>query len=125
MERYFRRFGAGLGIRFGKEMYKYNGVPVGLIMCAHGGTSMKQWEPSTGEKRDLPIKSSMVTDSFYGSMMRRLEAAGGRVKALLWYQGESDAADRAQAAAFKKRFLPPRRCEPISGSLRCRSCTRN
>jgi len=105
MERYFRRFGAGLGIRFGKEMYKYNGVPVGLIMCAHGGTSMKQWEPPAGAKRELPSESSMTSDSFYGSMMRRLAATGGRVKAVLWYQGESDAADRAQAAAFKKRFL--------------------
>ena len=30
-------------------------------------------------------------DSLYGGMLRRFELAGGRVKGVLWYQGESDA----------------------------------
>lgn len=95
-ERYFREFGAGLGISFGKAMKEYSKVPIGLLMCAHGGTDMEQWDPA-----GLPDGGR----SLYGSMLRRMSAVGGKVKACLWYQGESDAADRNKAAAFKGRFV--------------------
>jgi sialate O-acetylesterase len=77
-----RKKGAGLGLSFAEEMLRRTGVPVGLIPCAHGGTSMSQWDPALKDKGG---------DSLYGSMFRRVEAAGGKVKGLLWYQGESDA----------------------------------
>ncbi|MFK7694439.1 sialate O-acetylesterase [Paenibacillus sp. HJGM_3] len=74
--------GAGLGVTFGKEILKETGVPVGLVMCAHGGTCMQQWDPDG---------LSQGGQSLYGSMIRRVQAVGGKVKGLLWYQGESDA----------------------------------
>jgi sialate O-acetylesterase len=74
--------GAGLGIAFAKEMVKRTGRPVGLIASAHGGTSMAQWDPALREKGG---------ESLYGSMCKQVEAAGGRVRGVLWYQGESDA----------------------------------
>src|SRR5262249_27187595 len=58
------------------------GVPIGLIACAHGGTSMAQWDPS---KKDDGGRS------LYGSMMRQFRLAGGKVKGVLWYQGEAEA----------------------------------
>src|SRR5262249_22529403 len=54
----------------------------GLVICAHGGTSMAQWNPA---RKDEGGKS------LYGSMMRQFQLAGGKVKGVLWYQGESDA----------------------------------
>lgn len=96
IERYFRNFGAGLGISFGKEMYRYNQVPVGLLMSAHGGTSMEQWDPREMDKEGY---------SLYGSMLRRIASIGGKVKAILWYQGESDAVDQVKAEAFKLSFI--------------------
>ena len=89
-----RRKGAGLGLPFAVEMLKRTGVPVGLIPCAHGGTSMDQWDPALRDQGG---------ESLYGSMLRRFHAAGGSVRGVLWYQGESDANPRA-AGAFRQKF---------------------
>jgi sialate O-acetylesterase len=86
--------GAGLGLPFAAEMVRLTGVPVGLIPCAHGGTSMDQWDPA---------KKNLVGDSLYGSMYRRIQAMGGRVAGILWYQGESDATEKA-APLYKEKF---------------------
>jgi sialate O-acetylesterase len=77
-----RNKGAGLGLPFAVAMVEATGVPVGLVACAHGGTSMEQWNPS---------KKGEGGNSLYGSMLRQVKLAGGKVKGVLWYQGESDA----------------------------------
>ena len=77
-----RKKGAGLGLPFAVEMLSRTGTPIGLIPCAHEGTSMAQWSPTLKDKEG---------ESLYGSMFRRVQAAGGQVKGMLWYQGESDA----------------------------------
>ena len=79
-------------------MVEATGVPIGLVICAHGGTSMEQWNPA---KKDEGGKS------LYGSMLRQFQLAGGKVKGVLWYQGESDAngeASKAYAQVFA-RFI--------------------
>ena len=90
----FREHGAGLGIRFGKELYKALQVPIGLIVCSHGGTSIEQWDPSLKNKGG---------DSMYGSMYRRVQVCGGNVKGMLWYQGESNA-NPETCDAYKQRM---------------------
>lgn len=90
-----RKKGAGLGLPFAIEYEKRTGVPVGLLPCAHGGTSMAQWNP------DLKAQGG---DSLYGSTIRRAELIGGKVKGILWYQGESDANPTA-APLFEKKFV--------------------
>ncbi len=90
-----RSDGAGLGLPFAAAMVEATNVPVGLVICAHGGTSMEQWSPS---KKDQGGKS------LYGSMLRQVKLAGGKVKGVLWYQGESDASEKA-APAFSRAFV--------------------
>ena len=63
-------------------MVESTGVPIGLIASAHGGTSMEQWNPA---------KKEQGGNSLYGSMLRQVKLAGGKVRGVLWYQGESDA----------------------------------
>ena len=87
--------GAGLGLPFAREMARRSGRPVGLIPCAHGGTSMTQWDPALRDQGG---------QSLYGAMYRRFLAAGGNVRGVLWYQGESDA-NPDDAPKFLGRFL--------------------
>lgn len=77
-----RKKGAGLGLTFAATMADATKIPVALVSVAHGGTSMLQWDPA---------KKSEGGASLYGSMIRQIELAGGKVKGVLWYQGESDA----------------------------------
>ncbi|MAF65410.1 MAG: sialate O-acetylesterase [Planctomycetes bacterium] len=72
----------GPGFSFGLDMQRRAGVPQGLIPCAHSGTSMQQWDPAEVE---------LGGASLFGAMIRRLRHAGGRVKGVIWAQGESDA----------------------------------
>ncbi|MBM3728168.1 MAG: sialate O-acetylesterase [Acidobacteria bacterium] len=88
-----RRKGAGLGLPFAVALAGRNGVPIGLLPCAHGGTSMDQWDPALRDKGG---------DSLYGAMVRRVKAAGGRVKGVLWYQGESDAGPKSGPVFLEK-----------------------
>lgn len=81
-DRAMRTIGAGLGISFGKELARRLGVPIGLLACSHGGTSLAQWDPALLDRGG---------ESLYGSMIRRVRAAGGKVAGMAWYQGESDA----------------------------------
>lgn len=74
--------GVGPAVAFAQEMRRRTGVPQGIIACAHGGTSMTQWDPG---RRDELGKS------LYGATYRRLQKNGGRVAGVIWYQGESDA----------------------------------
>jgi sialate O-acetylesterase len=74
--------GAGLGLTFAKLWRRHTGVPVGLVPCAHGGTSMAQWSPMLRDEGG---------DSLYGATYLRFQAVGGKVAGILWYQGESDA----------------------------------
>jgi sialate O-acetylesterase len=76
-----RAKGAGLGLPFATAMVESTGVPIGLVITAHGGTSMQQWDPA---------KKGEGGNSLYGSFLRSVNLAGGKVKGVLWYQGESD-----------------------------------
>jgi len=70
------------GPAFGIEMRRRTGVPQGLIACAHGGTSMIQWDPG---------RKGAGGKSLYGALVRRLVKNGRRVAGMIWYQGCSDA----------------------------------
>ncbi len=58
-------------------------VPVAMIPVARGGTSMRSWVCKESD-RSAPT-------TLYGNMLRRVRAAGGRVRAVLLWEGPSDA----------------------------------
>lgn len=89
-----RKKGAGPGLPFAISMYQRTGVPVGLIPCAHGGTSMDQWDPA---------KKAEAGASLYGATIRRMQAVGGKIKGILWYQGEAEASAKL-APVFQAKF---------------------
>jgi len=73
--------GTGLGVSFGQTLGHAMGVPIGLISCAHGGTSMDQWSPHYALNAGYGL---------YHMMIKRIQKAGGHINGLLWYQGCSD-----------------------------------
>lgn len=90
-----RTTGAGLGLAFAKERYIRTGVPIGLIPAAHGGTSLKQWDPELREQGDA---------SLYGALLKRIEGVGGKVAGVLWYQGESETSSLENIERYHRRM---------------------
>jgi len=74
-------------------------VPVAFVPCARGSTTISRW------LRDPAKPYSRTT--LYGSMMRRIRAVGGKVRAVLFWQGEADARAGLQRSDYEAalRFL--------------------
>jgi hypothetical protein len=87
--------GAGLGLAFGIAMAQSSGRRIGLVAAAHGGTSLEQWSPALKDRGG---------HSLYGAMLERIARAGGRLRGVLWYQGESDAHDVEAGRSYAERF---------------------
>lgn len=86
--------GVGPGMAFANSvMSKDSSIGViGLVPCAIGGTKISEW--GRGSK-------------LYNQLIGRAEAAlqgGGIVRALLWYQGESDTVDHEDAKWYRIRL---------------------
>lgn len=75
--------GVGPGLSFAQKMKEFTGVPQGIICCAHGGTTMAQWNP------ELEVQGT--GKSLFAAMVRRFHANGSHVKGMFWYQGCSEA----------------------------------
>lgn len=88
-------YGAGPGLALGIAMAEFTGRDVGLIPVARGGTKLEQWDPSG---------KAHGTTSLYGNMLHCAHLAGGNLRGILWYQGESDAAALATARTYAERM---------------------
>jgi hypothetical protein len=88
--------GGSVWPRVATELMASEDVPVAFIPCARGGVTLERW------LRDPDRPRSCRT--LYGSMVRRVRAAGGRVRALLFLQGESDALKSVPAADFQRQL---------------------
>ena len=83
-------------LHFARLLKQQLHYPIGLVQTALGGSPLSAWNPTETGSAVL-----------YHNMMHSIAKAGGAVKGILWYQGESDAgpglaesyADRFQAAA--------------------------
>jgi sialate O-acetylesterase len=70
-------------VSYAQVLQAETGVPQGILACAHGGTSMAQWDPAAAAEQG--------NRCLYGALQRRLRKNGGRVAGMIWYQGCSDA----------------------------------
>ncbi|KAK4424225.1 putative carbohydrate esterase [Sesamum alatum] len=83
--------GVGPGMSFANAVKERVGV-IGLVPCAVGGTAIKEWARGT---------------HLYENMVKRAKAAvhgGGEIKAVLWYQGESDTASQEDVDSYKEKM---------------------
>ncbi|KAI0500815.1 hypothetical protein KFK09_019032 [Dendrobium nobile] len=85
--------GVGPGMPFAHAVLASGAAepPLGLVPCAVGGTAIREWARGT---------------RLYFNLVRRARAAaeGGKVAAVLWYQGESDTVSKADAEAYGRRM---------------------
>jgi sialate O-acetylesterase len=77
-------------LRFASELRARLGHPIGLVPGALGGSPLSEWHPERG-----PL---------FRNLLEMARAAGGRVKGLIWYQGETDAAP-GLSGDYLERFL--------------------
>ncbi|XP_057427910.1 probable carbohydrate esterase At4g34215 [Lotus japonicus] len=91
-----KRCGVGPGLAFANEVVRLRGGggPVlGLVPCAVGGTGIVQWRRGS---------------RLYGELVRRasesVKNGGGTIRAIVWYQGESDTVIEEDADAYKLRM---------------------
>ncbi|KAG8364235.1 hypothetical protein BUALT_Bualt19G0107100 [Buddleja alternifolia] len=83
--------GVGLAMSFANAVKERVGV-IGLVPCAVGGSAIKDWARGT---------------ELYESMVQRAKAAaahggGGEIKAVLWYQGESETRSQERVDCYKE-----------------------
>lgn len=69
------------------------GVPVAFVPAAKGGSSVTAW---------LPARDPFNRATLYGSMAYRARLTGA--KAVLWWQGETDALDGMVQADYQRQF---------------------
>ncbi|CAL0323802.1 unnamed protein product [Lupinus luteus] len=94
--------GIGPGLAFANEVvrikggggrgYGYGNV-VGLVPCAVGGTKIEKWS-----------KGSHLYNELVKRAMNSVNNGDGTIRALLWYQGESDTVREEDAVAYKHRM---------------------
>jgi hypothetical protein len=79
-------------LHFARLLKRELGCPIGLVQTSLGGSPLAQWNPNGPE----PL------GELGRNMLRCVQAAGGRVKGVLWYQGESDC--NVDAGSYLERF---------------------
>ena len=93
--------GVGPGRTFGRLLAQDNpNRTVGLIPCAVGGTTLSAWVPGGADNWD-------ATNFPYDNAIKKARAAqkSGRIVAVLWHQGESDAHKQTENYLEKLRTV--------------------
>ncbi|KAF3795835.1 putative carbohydrate esterase [Nymphaea thermarum] len=90
--------GIGPGMPFANELLSHlgphqpKGLVIGLVPCAVGGTAIKEWGRGCHLYEDMVKRAKHSVEE------------GGSIKALLWYQGESDTTSDQDAQCYGKRM---------------------
>lgn len=87
--------GVGPGLFFAKHVLKHTDRPLGLIFCGMGGP-IKLWD--TGPRQP-------GGQSLYWTLLDKVHAAGGNVRGVVWWQGESDGLTTGAPEAYEAAFL--------------------
>jgi hypothetical protein len=84
--------GSGLARPFAKYLLEANpSASIGLVPCAVGGTGLNLWTPG---------------GDLYENAITRMRVAlkSGRLRAILWHQGESDSGSEELARSYRERW---------------------
>ena len=84
--------GVGLAASFADEYAKYFQEDVGLIPCADGNTSLKEWMPGEILYENAVLQAGLAK--------RTSEIVG-----ILWHQGENDCKSLEEAVQYHDRFV--------------------
>ncbi|MCC7261561.1 MAG: sialate O-acetylesterase [Candidatus Latescibacteria bacterium] len=79
-------------LHFGRVLRQELGHPIGLVQTALGGSPLSAWNPAQGQA------------VLFDNMVQVAQKVGGRVRGILWYQGESDTGTEADATSYARRF---------------------
>ena len=83
----------GLGRSFASTLRKYGAAgQVGLIPAAFGGTSLEEWSPGGKLFADAIARSKAA-------------APAGRLRGILWHQGEAECDKEDKARTYAARFV--------------------
>jgi sialate O-acetylesterase len=77
-------------LHFARILKRGLGHPIGLLPAALGGSPLEAWDPERG--------------ALFASLKAMADRAGGRIKGIVWYQGETDA-EPGKAEDYLDRFM--------------------
>ncbi len=80
-------------LQFGRTLQHALGYPIGLIQTALGGSPLTAWNPTEPDPAPL-----------FDNMLHCANLAGGHVRGIVWYQGESDTGTDDMALSYADRF---------------------
>lgn len=86
--------GHGPWLHFARLIRREMNIPVALVQVSLGGSPFVSWNPT--EPGEHPL---------YDLMMRIHAAVGGRIRGILWYQGESETGEDRLADTYEDRFV--------------------
>jgi sialate O-acetylesterase len=94
--------GSGLGPFFAKHVLQATNRPIGLIGVQWGKPMTMVWDPNLMNKGEMPPPPYL-----YDRIIQRVIEAGGygKLKGMVWYQGESDAVEYPSASKVFERNL--------------------
>lgn len=85
--------GVGLGFTFARIVAdQMPGITVGLVPCAVGGTPISRWKPG-GDLFEEAVRRA------------KLAKRAGRLRGILWHQGESEASGVTSSDAYRKSLV--------------------
>ena len=88
----------GPGYSFARELEKCTGKKIGLVVNARGGTSIESWEKGYKGANDYHLYEEAVKE------IRKAEKYG-KLKAIIWHQGEANSRRSSQYMALLKKLV--------------------
>ena len=80
-------------LQFARLLQAHRHYPIGLIQTSLGGSPLSAWNPT---QPGDPV--------LFTNMLQTVQKVGGKVRGVLWYQGESDAGGE-NAVTYADRFV--------------------
>ena len=84
--------GIGLAASFADDLNKETSLPIGLIPCADGGTSIEEWQ-----------KGELLFD--HACLQARLAMRTSHLSAIIWHQGENNCISEEKFEHYRERFI--------------------